>query len=124
MADRKRLIPDANHPITISRCASRVVVGKGSLHIADTRGALTLAEASYPPVLYLPRGDVDMSLLQRSEHTTHCPYKGEASYYSIPALGESGLNSVWTYETPFDAVADIAGYLAFYPERVSIEITD
>ncbi len=122
MADRKRLIPDASHPITISRCASKVVVGKGSLHIAETSDALALQEASYPPVLYIPRSDVDMSLLRRSEHTTHCPYKGEASYYSIPSLGEAGLNSVWTYETPFDAVGDIAGYLAFYPDRVSIEL--
>lgn len=124
MADRKRLTPDANHPITISKCDSTVVVGKGSLHIAETNGALALAEASYPPVLYVPRSDVDMSLLQRSEHTTYCPYKGDASYYSIPALGEAGLNSVWTYETPYEAVADIAGYLAFYPDRVSIELTD
>lgn len=124
MTDRKRLTPDANHPITISKCALTVVVRKGSLHIAETKGALTLAEASYPPVLYLPRADVDMSLLQRSEHTTHCPYKGEASYYSIPALGEAGLNSVWTYETPFEAVGEIAGYLAFYPDRVSIELVD
>lgn len=124
MIDRKRLTPDANHPITINKCSSMVVVRTGSLHIAETKGALTLAEASYPPVQYIPRRDVDMSFLERSQHTTYCPYKGEASYYSIPALGDSGLNSVWTYETPYEAVGDIAGYLAFYPDRVSIELTD
>lgn len=101
-----------------------VIVTKGSLHIAKTTEALTLAEASYPPVQYIPRRDVDMSLLERSQHVTYCPYKGEANYYSIPALGESGLNSVWTYETPFEAVGDIAGCLAFYPDRVSIELVD
>jgi uncharacterized protein (DUF427 family) len=74
-----------------------VVVRRGSLHIAETRGALTLAEASYPSVQYVPRRDIDMSLLERSQYTDHYPKKGEASYYSTPALGESGLNSVWTY---------------------------
>ncbi|WP_036840775.1 DUF427 domain-containing protein [Pleomorphomonas oryzae] len=124
MAERNRLIPDANHPITIDKCSSTVVVRKGSLQIARTTGALTLAEASYPPVQYIPRRDVDMSRLERSQHTTHCPYKGQANYYSIPALGEAGVNSVWTYETPFEAVGDIAGHLAFYPDRVSIELVD
>lgn len=124
MVDRRILIPDANHPITINKCSSMVIVKKGSLHIAKTKGALTLAEASYPPVQYVPRHDIDMSLLERSQYTTYCPYKGDANYYSIPALGESGLNSVWTYETPFEAVGDIAGYLAFYPDRMSIELAD
>ncbi|MBP2301805.1 DUF427 domain-containing protein [Azospirillum picis] len=124
MADRKILTPDATHPITIGRCLSTVVVRKGSLHIARTGSALTLVEASYPPVHYVPRHDVDMSLLERSQHTSYCPYKGEASYYSIPALGEAGRNSVWTYETPFDAVGGIAGYLAFYPDRMEIELAD
>ncbi len=124
MAELNRLIPDANHPITVDKCSSTVVVSKGSLQLARTKDALTLKEASYPPVQYIPRRDVDMSQLERSEHVTHCPYKGQASYYSIPALGEAGVNSVWTYETPFDAVGEIAGYLAFYPNRVSIELTD
>lgn len=124
MADRKVLTPDANHPITISPCSSVVVVEAGSLPIAETRNALTLAEASYPPVRYIPGADVDMALLERSQHTTYCPYKGEANYYSIPSLGEAGLNSVWTYETPFEAVDEIAGHLAFYPDRVSIMLRD
>jgi glutathione S-transferase len=101
-----------------------VLVRRGSLHIAKTKGALTLAEASYPPVQSVPRRDIDMSLLERSRYTTYCPYKGEANYYSIPALGEPGLNSVWTYETPFEAVGDIAGCLAFYPDRLPIELAD
>lgn len=86
MTDRSRLIPDASHPISIDRCSSTVVVTKGSLQLARTRDALTLKEASYPPVQYIPRRDVDMSLLERSPHVTHCPYKGEASYYSYPLL--------------------------------------
>ncbi|MBK1840623.1 DUF427 domain-containing protein [Azospirillum sp. YIM B02556] len=124
MADRKILTPDAHHPITITGCPSLVIVRTGSLEIAKTRGALTLVEASYPPVHYIPRRDTDMTLLERSTHTSYCPYKGEASYYSIPALGEAGLNCVWTYETPFDAVGAIAGCLAFYPDRVSIDLAD
>jgi uncharacterized protein (DUF427 family) len=77
-----------------------------------------LREAAYMPVYYLPRADADMSLLARSDHTTYCPYKGDCSYYSIPAAGENATNAVWTYETPYEAVAAIAGHLAFYPDRV------
>ena len=86
--------------------------------IADTRAALTLREASYPAVQYIPRRDVDMAALTRSEHTTYCPYKGDASYYSIPAGGGRSLNAVWNYETPFEARAQIKDYVAFYPDRV------
>jgi uncharacterized protein (DUF427 family) len=124
MTNRKILIPNASHPIEIEDCPSTVIVSKGPLEIARTSSALTLSEASYPPVRYIPRGDVDMAQLERSAHTTYCPYKGDASYYSIPALGEAGRNSVWTYEAPFDAVSEIAGHLAFYPDRVSIELAD
>lgn len=120
MTDRTMLVPDSSHPITIAAQPSRVTVASGSLHIGETGAALTLSEASYPPVPYIPRGDIDMSLLERSDHVTWCPYKGEASYYSIPALGERGRNCVWTYEEPFAAVAAIAGHLAFYADRVSI----
>lgn len=99
-------------------------MGKGPLRVGETRAALTLAEASYPPVQYVPRRAADMTLLERSDYTTYCPYKGDANYYRIPALGEAGLNCVWTYEKPFAAVTDIAGYLAFYPDRVPIELSD
>jgi uncharacterized protein (DUF427 family) len=122
MTDRKVLIPDVDHPINIERCRSTVFVAQETLRIARTRSAMTLLEASYPPVQYVPRGDVDMSLLERSQQITYCPYKGEASYYSIPALGETGLNCVWTYEAPFEAVRDIAGLLAFYADRVTVEL--
>jgi uncharacterized protein (DUF427 family) len=122
--DRKTRIPDASHPIKVEACSSTVIVTQGSVQIAKTTKAVTLAEASYPPVRYIPRDDVDMSQLERSAHTTYCPYKGEANYYSILALGEAGLNSVWTYEAPSKAVAAIAGHLAFYPDRVSVELAD
>jgi uncharacterized protein (DUF427 family) len=90
--------------------------------VADTRNALTLREASYPPVQYIPRKDVDMTLLARTDHATHCPYKGDASYYSIPPGGARSANAVWTYEAPYAAAAAIRDYLAFDPDRVdSIE---
>jgi len=118
MAAKPMKIPGPEHPISIEPNLSRVVVTVGGQVIADTRAALTLREASYPPVQYLPREDVDMAALTRSEHTTYCPYKGEASYYSIPAGGDRSLNAVWTYETPFEAMAQIKEYVAFYPDRV------
>ena len=86
--------------------------------VAETRDALTLREASYPPVHYIPRKDVDMALLQRTDHSTYCPYKGDCAYFSIPLGGERSANAVWTYETPYAAVAAIRDYLAFYPDRV------
>jgi uncharacterized protein (DUF427 family) len=118
MADKLMKIPGPDHPISIEANLSRVVVTVGGQVIADTRAALTLREASYPAVQYFPREDVDMAALTRSEHTTYCPYKGEASYYSIPAGGDRSLNAVWTYETPFEAMAQIKEYVAFYPNRV------
>src|SRR5580692_3114821 len=111
-------VPGPDHPISIDANRSRVVVKVGGKIIADTRDALTLREASYPPVQYIPRRDVDMAALRRSEHTTYCPYKGDASYYSIPAGGDRSVNAVWTYEAPFEAMARIKGYVAFYPDRV------
>lgn len=124
MTERRIPSPYATHPITINPCSSMVIVKQGSLLIARTNGALTLMEASYPPVQYIPRRDVDMSLLERSHYTTYCPYKGKANYYSISGIGELGMNSVWTYEAPFEAAGNIAGYLAFYPDRLCIEIAD
>ncbi len=109
-------IPGPDHPISIERNTERVIVSVAGRVI--TRDALTLREASYPAVQYIPRRDVDMAALTRSEHTTYCPYKGDASYYSIPAGGDRSLNAVWTYETPFEAVAQIKDYVAFYPDRV------
>jgi uncharacterized protein (DUF427 family) len=118
MADKPMKIPSREHPISIDANPSRVVVTVGGKVIADTGSALTLREASYPAVQYIPRRDVDMAALKRSEHTTYCPYKGDASYYSIPAGEGRSINAVWTYETPFEAVAQIKEYVAFYPDRV------
>jgi uncharacterized protein (DUF427 family) len=118
MADRAIKIPGPDHPISIEANRSRVTVRVGGRVIADTREALTLREASYPPVQYIPRRDVDMSALMRSSHTTYCPYKGDAAYYSIQVGGTRSINAVWTYETPFEATAQIKEYVAFYPDRV------
>jgi uncharacterized protein (DUF427 family) len=118
VAGKSMKIPGPDHPISVEANPSRVIVKVGGKVIADTRDALTLREAHYPPVQYVPRRDVDMTALARSEHTTYCPYKGDASYYSIPAGGDRSLNAVWTYEAPFEAVAQIKEHLAFYPDRV------
>ena len=118
MSDRQIKIPGPDHPIEIECSPSRVVVTVGGKVIADTVEALTLSEAGYAAVKYIPRRDVDMSALARSDHTTYCPYKGEASYFSIPIGGKRSTNAVWTYETPFPAMAPIKGYVAFYPDRV------
>ena len=118
MSARPMKIPGADHPITIERNPARIVVRAAGKVIADTQRALTLREANLPPILYIPREDVGMSLLQRTDHATYCPYKGDCSYYSIPAGGERSVNAVWTYESPYPAVAQIKDYLAFYPDRV------
>ena len=116
-------IPGPDHPISVERNSGRVVVSVAGRVIADTREALTLHEAHYPTVQYIPRKDVDMTLLSRTDRTTYCPYKGDAAYFSIPAGGERSIDAVWSYETPFTAVAGIRDHLAFYPDRVdAIEI--
>ena len=110
--------PGPDHPITIERNPNRVLVSLAGRVVADTQDALTLREASYPPVQYIPRKDVDMTLLDRADHATYCPYKGDCAYYSIPLGGERSVNAVWTYETPYAAVAGIKDHVAFYPDRV------
>ncbi|TCL04956.1 DUF427 domain-containing protein [Sodalis ligni] len=111
-------IPGPDHPITIEANPSHIVVAVAGKTIADTRQALTLREADYPPVYYIPREDIDMSLLTRTEHHTYCPYKGDCSYYSITPGGLRSVNAVWSYENPYDAVAAIKNHVAFYPDRV------
>jgi uncharacterized protein (DUF427 family) len=118
MSTRQPKIPGPDHPITITASPARVLVRVGGTLIADTREALILKEASYPPVQYIPRKDVDMKLLRRTDHTTYCPYKGDCSYYSIPIGGDKSINAVWTYETPYPAAQQIKDYVAFYPNRV------
>ncbi len=110
--------PGPDHPITIAHNPNRVVVRLGGRAIADTRAALALKDASYPVVQYIPRADVDMTMLRATDHATYCPYKGECGYFSIPAGGERSINAVWTYEAPYAAVAEIKDHLAFYPDRV------
>jgi uncharacterized protein (DUF427 family) len=114
-------LPGPDHPITITPNPRRVRVTAGDIVIAETSRALTLKEAKYPAVQYLPREDANMALLERTSRTTHCPYKGDASYYSVKADGRTLDNAIWTYETPFPAMAEIAGHLAFYPDKVKIE---
>jgi uncharacterized protein (DUF427 family) len=110
--------PGPDHPIIIARNPNKVRVTLGGKVIAETTRALSLKEASYPPVQYIPREDVRMELLQRSEHSSHCPYKGDAAYFNIEAGGRKAANAVWTYERPFPGVDEIGAYLAFYPDRV------
>jgi uncharacterized protein (DUF427 family) len=111
-------LPGPDHPITIEPNARRVRVTFNGRVVADTRHALTLKETTLRPVQYIPREDVDMSLFARTTHSTHCPYKGDAAYYSLKVDGRTAENAVWTYETPFPAMAQIKDYLAFYPDRV------
>ncbi|KTC85476.1 DUF427 domain-containing protein [Legionella drozanskii] len=118
MENKKIKIPGPDHPITIERNPNRIKVVVGGTIIADTERALTLYEANYSPVQYIPRKDVDMSLLKRSSNKTYCPYKGDCFYYDIPIGGEKAKNAVWSYEAPFPAVKKIEGYIAFYSDRV------
>jgi len=123
MSARAMRVPGPDHPITVTPTRGRVTVTVAGKRIADSREALTLEEGTYPAVQYVPRKDVDMTQLQRSSHQTYCPFKGDCAYYSIPAGGDRSVNAVWTYETPYPAVAQIAGHLAFYPDRVdTIEV--
>jgi uncharacterized protein (DUF427 family) len=121
MSDKPIKIPGPDHPITITPLDGKVVVRAAGQVIAETTRALTLKEASYPAVYYIPRSDADMKTLEPTEHETYCPYKGDASYFSLP-LGDAGKNGVWSYETPYTAVAEIKDHLAFYPDKVEIEV--
>ena len=118
MKEKQVKLPGPDHPISIRRNSGRVVVSVAGRVVADTRKALTLCEATYPPVQYIPAEDVDFSQLERTEHISYCPYKGCSNYYSVPAGGKRSVNAVWSYEDPFPAVVQIRGHVAFYPERV------
>jgi uncharacterized protein (DUF427 family) len=116
-------IPDATHPITISPTGSRVTVSIGGTVIAKTDNALSLAESTYPVAQYIPLADVDQSLLERTTTQTYCPYKGDASYYSVNTPdGSKETDVIWTYEHPYPSVADIGGHVAFYPDRAEITV--
>jgi len=116
--DRPVLQPSPEHPITIAPNPSRIVVTVAGKVVAETRRALTLREATYPPVQYIPIEDVDSSLLERTDTHTYCPFKGEASYYSVPLGGQRSTDAIWVYEQPHAAVSEIKDHVAFYPDRV------
>jgi uncharacterized protein (DUF427 family) len=118
MKEKQVKLPGPDHPISIERNSARVIVCVAGRVIADTRNALTLREAAYPAVQYIPEEDVDFSQLQRTDHVTCCPYKGDCNYYSVAAGGKQSVNALWAYEDPFPAVMQIRGHVAFYPERV------
>lgn len=122
MSEREVLRPDSSHPIAVRATGGRVAVFRGDRKIADTSRALTLTESTYPPVQYVPLADVDPAVLQSSDHSTYCPYKGEARYYSIVVEGDRADDAVWCYDSPFEAVSDIEGHVAFYPDQVRIEV--
>jgi uncharacterized protein (DUF427 family) len=123
MSEKVVKTPGPDHPITVRKNPDRVIVKVAGQVVADTREALSLQEANYPAVQYIPRKDVDLTQLERTDNETYCPYKGDASYFSVIPGGEKTVNAVWTYENPYAAVAEIQDHLAFYPDRVdSIEI--
>jgi uncharacterized protein (DUF427 family) len=120
MSDAAKVVkqPGPDHPITILPSGKRVRVMFAGRVVADTTRALTLRETSYKPVHYIPREDADMVKFERTAHHTYCPYKGDAAYYSIKVGDKTAENAIWTYEQAYPAVAEIAGRLAFYPNRV------
>lgn len=119
---REQKIPGPDHPITVEPSADRVIVREGDATVADSTNTLVLQEANYPGVRYIPLADVDRTLLAPSDTTTYCPYKGEASYWSITADSGRGEDAVWFYAEPYAAVEPIRDHVAFYPDRVDITI--
>ena len=111
-------IPGPDHPIDVESNPNRVRVVVNGEVVADTTRALTLRESTYKPVFYIPREDIRMALFERTNHTTRCPYKGEASYYTLRIGGRVAENAAWSYEDPYPALRAIARKLAFYPQRV------
>jgi uncharacterized protein (DUF427 family) len=118
---RQILQPSPEHPITIEPTGERVLVRRGELIVADTLEALTLREASYAPVHYIPLADVDPGAIRPSDGATYCPFKGDAAYYALIA-GDPIEDAIWTYEEPYEAVAEIRGRVAFYPQNVEIKV--
>lgn len=121
---REIIVPGPDHPITITPTNARVVVGVGGVIVADTTAALTLQEADYPAVQYVPLADVDPALLTRTDTSTYCPYKGDASYYTLTTADGDLTDVIWTYDEPFAPVAEIGGHVAFYTDRVEMVIME
>jgi uncharacterized protein (DUF427 family) len=109
MKEKQVKLSGPDHPISIQRSPARVVVSVAGRVVADTRNALTLREAAYSPVPYIPREDVDFSQLERTQYATYFPYKGDCNDYSVPAGAKKSVNAVWSYEDPFAAVVQIQG---------------
>ena len=122
MTDRPVLQPTAEHPITIEPTGKHVTVRVNGELVADTHGALTLQESTYPAVLYIPLGDVVAERLKPSDTETYCPFKGDASYYHVTAGGNTVDDAIWTYVKPYPAVAQIAGHVAFYPDKADVTV--
>jgi uncharacterized protein (DUF427 family) len=122
MTDREIREPSAAHPITVTPTGRHVTVRMRGEVIAETDDAVTLQEASYPAVQYLPLADVSPGALTPSDTTTYCPYKGDASYYDVTVAGETVADAIWTYEQPYSAVADIAGRVAFYADKADVTV--
>lgn len=123
MSERPVLIPDARHPITITATGRPVTVRVGGVVVAASTRALTLVEAGYPAVQYLPWADVDERALTRTDTTSYCPFKGEARYFRVTAADGTTVEDVgWCYPRPHPAVAAIAGHLACYPQKAEITV--
>ena len=118
MKEKQIKVPGPDHPISIQPNPARVIVSVAGRVVADTRNALTLSEAGYRPVQYIPNTDVDFAQLERTDYVSYCPYKGHAGHYSVPAGGKNSIDAAWSYEAPFPAVAQIRGHVAFYQDRV------
>jgi uncharacterized protein (DUF427 family) len=117
-------IPGPDHPITVEPSSDRVIVQAGGATVADSTATLVLREADYPPVRYIPIDDVDRTLLAPSDASTYCPYKGEASYWSITTEPARGKDAVWFYDQPYAAVEPIRDHVAFYADRVEITVQE
>ena len=120
---KEQLIPGPDHPITVTATDGHVVARAGDQIIAESDRALTLLEASYPPVQYVPLADVDQSILRATEHQTYCPYKGDASYYTVTTPSGELDDAIWVYREPYEPVGEIADHVAFYPDRIEVSVS-
>jgi uncharacterized protein (DUF427 family) len=119
---RQMKTPGPDHPITVEKNPARVTVRVGDQVVADTTAALVLQESNYPAVQYIPLADVDPAFIKPTDTSTYCPYKGDASYYTLVTSAGEHVDAIWTYRQPYPAVAEIADHVAFYPNKVTIEV--
>jgi uncharacterized protein (DUF427 family) len=122
VTDRDIRKPNADHPLVITPTGRRVTVHVNGEMVADTFQALTVQEANYPEVQYIPFSDLVEQLLVRTDTSTYCPYKGDASYYSVKTDDAMVEDVIWTYERPHAAASAIAGHVAFYPDRATVTV--